>query len=127
MTGSRSAVGMASDSRARVPGFDTRSGHILSFLLPLTQEGQLSVTKKNVPEVLVNRLGGLSPPRKSVVRLTDRPDMTIDVYREVKQQSNNNKIILKCARTCHHTDCIFSSVFCLLSIHVVLYMRRNTI
>ena len=31
-------------------------------------------------EVLVNRLGGLSLPRKSVVRLTDRPDMTIDVY-----------------------------------------------
>ena len=32
-------------------------------------------------EVLVNRLGGLSLPRKSVVRLTDRPNMTLDVYR----------------------------------------------
>ena len=32
-------------------------------------------------EVLVNRLGRLSLPRKSVVRLTDRPDMTLDVYR----------------------------------------------
>ena len=32
-------------------------------------------------EVLVNRLGGLSLPRKSVVRLPDRPDMTLDVYR----------------------------------------------
>ena len=32
-------------------------------------------------EVLVNRLGGLSLPRKSVVRLTDRPDMSLDVYR----------------------------------------------
>ena len=32
-------------------------------------------------EVLVNRLGGLSLPRKSVVMLTDRPDMTLDVYR----------------------------------------------
>ena len=31
--------------------------------------------------VLVNRLGGLSLPRKSVVRLTDRPDITLDVYR----------------------------------------------
>ena len=31
-------------------------------------------------EVLVNGLGGLSLPRKSVVRLTDRPNMTIDVY-----------------------------------------------
>ena len=32
-------------------------------------------------EVLVNRLGGLSLPRKSVIMLTDRPDMTLDVYR----------------------------------------------
>ena len=32
-------------------------------------------------DVLVNRLGGLSLPRKSVVRLTDSPDMTLDVYR----------------------------------------------
>ena len=35
-------------------------------------------------EVLVNRLGGLSLPRESVVRLTDRPDMTLDVYRRRK-------------------------------------------
>ena len=32
-------------------------------------------------EVLVKPLGGLSLPRKSVVRLTDRPDMALDVYR----------------------------------------------
>ena len=32
-------------------------------------------------EVPVNRLGGLSLPKKSVVRSTDRPDMTLDVYR----------------------------------------------
>ena len=36
---------------------------------------------KLLAEVLVNRLGGLSLPRKSVVRLTDRPNMTLDVYR----------------------------------------------
>ena len=30
-------------------------------------------------EVLVNSLGGLSLPRKSVLRLTDRPDMTLNV------------------------------------------------
>ena len=42
-------------------------------------------------EVLVNRLGGLSLPRKSVVRLTDRPDMTLDVYcgRKTTMQHNN--------------------------------------
>ena len=43
-------------------------------------------------EVLVNRLGGLSLPRKSVVRLTDSPDMTLDAYRgrktTIQQQFN---------------------------------------
>ena len=48
-----------------IPGLATK----LSFLLPLFQE------------VLVNRLAGLSLPRKSVIRLTDRPDMTLDVNR----------------------------------------------
>ena len=43
-------------------------------------------------QVLVNRLGGLCLPRKSVVRLTDPPDMTLDVYHERKtatQQQHN--------------------------------------
>ena len=31
-------------------------------------------------EVLVNRLGGLSLPRKNVVRLTDHPELTIAIY-----------------------------------------------
>ena len=31
-------------------------------------------------EALVNRLGCLSLPRKIVVKLTDRPDMNLDVY-----------------------------------------------
>ena len=41
----------------------------------------VSYWQKYVHEVLVNHLGGLSLPRKSVVRLTDCPDMTLDVYR----------------------------------------------
>ena len=45
-------------------------------------------------EVLVNSLGGLSLPRKSVVRLTDRPDMTLDAYcgrkTTMQQQQQNN-------------------------------------
>ena len=48
-------------------------------------------------EVLVNRLGGLSLPRKSVVRLTDRPDMTLDVYRGRKttiQQQQQHKMFI---------------------------------
>ena len=40
-----------------------------------------SYWRKHVHEVLVNCLGGLNLSRKSVVRLTDRPDMTFDVYR----------------------------------------------
>ena len=44
----RSIVGSASDARARGLGLDTRSGHILSFLLPLIQEGQLSVTGESM-------------------------------------------------------------------------------
>ena len=43
-------------------------------------------------KVLVNRLGGLSLPRKSVVRLTDRPDMTLDVYRGRKTTKQTNKL-----------------------------------
>ena len=52
-------------------------------------------------EVLVNRLGGLSLPRKSVVRLTDRPNMTLDVYRgrkttmqQQQQLNERSKLIM---------------------------------
>ena len=54
-------------------------------------------------EVLVNRLGGLSLPRKSVVRLTDRPDMTLDVYcgRKTTIQPTNPRsaILFRCSRS----------------------------
>ena len=54
-------------------------------------------------EGLVNRLGGLSLPRKSVVRLTDRPDMTLDVYRGRKttnQQSTTVAFVVLCPIGC---------------------------
>ena len=35
-------------TRKSGPGFDIRSGNILSFLLPLFQEGQLSVTGESM-------------------------------------------------------------------------------
>ena len=41
----------------------------------------VSYWRKYVHEVMVNCLGGLGLCRKSVVRLTDRPDMTLAVYR----------------------------------------------
>ena len=52
----------------------------------------VSYWRKYVHEVLVNRLGGLSLPRKSVVRLTDRPDMTLDVYRGRKTTRQRAKV-----------------------------------
>ena len=44
-------------------------------------------------EVLVNRLGGLGLPRKSVDRLNDRPDMTLNVYRGRKTTTQQQKLI----------------------------------
>ena len=109
-----STVDSRSDSRTRGPRFNTRSGHILSFLLPLIQEEQLSVTgERYVREVLVNCIGGLSLPRKCVARLTDSPDMTIDVYcgckiiTQLDQQNgaiiiekNQNQMSLNMAHMC---------------------------
>ena len=49
-------------------------------------------------EVLVNRSGGLSLPRKSVARLPDSPDMTLDLYRGRKttiQQQHVHLTILR--------------------------------
>ena len=43
--------------------------------------------------VLVNLLGGLSLTWKSVVRLTDRPDMTLDVYRGRKNNPTTSTIV----------------------------------
>ena len=59
-------------------------------------------------EVLVNRLGGLSLPRKSVVRLTDRPDMTVDVYRgrktTMQQQQQMFCLLVQCRIMLKYVD-----------------------
>ena len=47
---------------------------------PYSRRAVVSYCGKYVHEVLVNCLAGLSLPRKSVVRLTDHPNMTINVY-----------------------------------------------
>ena len=54
-----------------------------TFVSPsaFSRRAVVSYWRKYVHKALVNRLGGLSLPRKSVVRLTDRPDMTLDFYR----------------------------------------------
>ena len=51
-------------------------------------------------EVLVNRLGVLSLPRKSVVRLTDRPDMTLDVYRGRKTTNQQQQQQVEISNFC---------------------------
>ena len=80
-------------------------------------------------EVLVNRLGGLSLPRKSVDRLTDRPDMTLDVYRGRKttnqQQQQQQPLTIQTAiktvpKLCSHS-------FISLNMYQFLYHLHNDI
>ena len=72
-----------------------------TFVSPsaFSRRAVVSYWRKYVHEVLVNRLGGLSLPRKSVVRLTDRPDMTLDVYRgrKITIQQQYRPISLDCS------------------------------
>ena len=68
-----------------------------TFVSPSHFSGRAVVSywRKYVHKVLINRLGGLSLPKKSVVRLTDRPDMTLDVYRgrkTTKQQHQRQRM-----------------------------------
>ena len=53
----------------------------------------VSYWRKYVHEVLVNHLGGLSLPRKSVVRLSDHPNMTLDVYRGRKTTTQQQLVV----------------------------------
>ena len=88
-----------------------------TFVSPsaFSRRAVVSYWRKYVHEVLVNRLGGLSLPRKSVVRLTDRPDMTIGVYRGRKttiQPTNRSEPFSYAAI---HLDCTCSLVIELLN------------
>ena len=64
------------------------------FSFRFSRRAVVSYWRKYVHKVLVNRLGGLSLPRKSVVRLTDRPDTTLDVYRGRKTTIQYNHVAL---------------------------------
>ena len=74
--GPHSAIGK-SRVLGSIPGLAT----YFRFSFAFPRRAVVSYWQKYVHEVLVNRLGGLSLPRKSVVRLTDRPNITVDVYR----------------------------------------------
>ena len=64
---------------ARSPGFIPGPATLV-FPFADSRRVVVSYWQKYVHEVLVNRYGGLSLPRKTVVRLTDRPDVTSAVY-----------------------------------------------
>ena len=66
-----------------------------------SRRAAVSYWQKYVHKVLVNPLGGLSLPRKSVVRLTDRPDMTLDVYHG-RKTTIHQPINEKCIFFCQH-------------------------
>ena len=73
-----------------------------TFVSPsaFSRRAVVSYWRKYVHEVLVDRSGGLSLPRKSVVRLTDRPDMTLDVYRGHKRGLLIEKVMCSLASKC---------------------------
>ena len=123
IAGPRSAIGRAPDVEVRGPGFDTRSGNILSSSSAFSRRAVVSYWWKYVHEVLVNRLGGLSLPRKSVVRLTDRPDMTLDVYRGRKttiQQHSRIKIVPRSSEfLVHGIYWDIKAIFHLLSVSTI--------
>ena len=77
-----------------IPGIAT---YFRFFPSAFSRRAVVSYWRKYVHEVLVNRLGGLSLPRKSVVSLADRPDMTLDVYRgrktTIQQQQQQSTLI----------------------------------
>ena len=83
------------------PGIEPRTSDLpvrcptYTFVSPsaFSRRAVVSYWRKYLHEVLVNRLGGLSLPRKSVVRLTDRPDMTSDVYRGRKTTIQPMKLL----------------------------------
>ena len=64
-----------------VPGCYPDRPHTFVFPSVDSRREVVRYWRKFVHEVLVKRLGGLSLPRKSVVRLTDRPDMISAIYR----------------------------------------------
>ena len=75
-------------------------------------------------EVLVNRLGGLSLPRKSVVRLTDRPDMTLDVYRGRKTTIQQQLQFVMFIAHYNLGASIFITLYCHMSVQFNIYISR---
>ena len=69
---------------SEVPGSIPGLPHTFVSPSANSRRAVISYWRKYLHEILVKRLGGLSLPRKSVVGLTDCPDLTIAVYCERK-------------------------------------------
>ena len=97
-----------------IPGLATYFRFSFCFF---SRRAVVSYLRKYVHEVLVNRLGGLSLPRKSVVRLTDCPDMTLDVYRgrkttiQQQQQQRLSNIPIDVGLFQYKLEMMFPSVY----------------
>ena len=74
---------------------------------------------------MVNRLGGLSLRLKSVIRLTDRPDMTLDVYRGRKttQQQQHSCFTLRSTSSGFRKKEI--TICCLLKLVIIAFHNKN--
>ena len=80
--------GVTSLTRTWSHTFVEMDHEITAILLPShSRKAGVCYKRKFVHEVLVNPLFKLAQ-EKSVVRLTDRPDMNITVYWDVKQQTH---------------------------------------
>ena len=79
IAGPRGTVGSASDSLAKGPRLIIQSGHMLFFIHSFRwfKKSSCQLLVKIYVQSIGNCLGDL---KKGVVRLTDHPDMTIDVY-----------------------------------------------
>ena len=90
----RNLLGLGAQSVARltpepeVPGSIPVGPHTFVSLFADARKVVVSYWRKYVHEVLLNHLGRLRHPRRSAVRFTDSPDMTIAGCRGLKAETN---------------------------------------
>ena len=88
-----------------------------------SRKAVVSYWRKDVHEILVDRLGGLSLPRKSVVNLTNRPDLTIDVYHE--RQTTTQQLLFTDLPLDFTAQHIFNFLF--LCINTIMRYEKKSI
>ena len=80
--------------------------HTVISLFADSRRTVVSNLRKYMHQVLVNHLGALSLPRKSVVRLTDCPHMTVAVYPERKTTTHHKNNLFINLLTLHGHACM---------------------